>query len=333
MWTIDEQTKAVGGITPYSGVDTTNPVDVFAGNSSFGIVATTSAITTSAANEEVIALFATDVNKSFSTPTGVTQKYNLAHSGGPSTAAYDVLQMAAGSAGAKFSTISGNKPRNWVAQQIALRHQSAQISFDNISTFLGTSGSITVGAIANPAVVVHVTAEDFASVSAVTVGGQNAVLMGHAKPQDNSHSQGNVYLFIATNVDSGPNQITISIANNINAPYVDAVSYGGVNQTSSFDQVGTTTSINSTSIATTLTSTQDGAWAINTAENNGAYPRISAINMVGRTQGIDCSTTLNSCHYADSNGPIPLGTPFTQTWISSGAQTWNMVMAILRPAN
>ena len=35
-WTIDTQTRAVGGITPYSGVDASNPIDVAAGNTGFG---------------------------------------------------------------------------------------------------------------------------------------------------------------------------------------------------------------------------------------------------------------------------------------------------------
>ena len=120
-WTIDEQTKAVGGITPYSGVDATNPIDAVAGNTGFGTIATTSAITTSTANAEIIALFATDVNKSFSTPTGMNLKYNPAHSGGPSTAAFDALQAIVGTVASKSSTIAGNNSRNWAAQQIALR--------------------------------------------------------------------------------------------------------------------------------------------------------------------------------------------------------------------
>lgn len=132
-WTIDEQTKAVGGITPYSGVSISNPIDAVAGNTGFSTTATTSTITLSGTNEEVIALFATDVNKSLGTPMGLTQKYNLAHTGGPSTAAYDVLQATAGTAGSKSSTISGNKARNWVAQQIALN--MAQPTANNIVSY------------------------------------------------------------------------------------------------------------------------------------------------------------------------------------------------------
>lgn len=121
-WTIDEQTKAVGGITPYGGVDTTSPIDAVSGNTGFGTLATTSMITTSVCNEEIIALFTTDVNKTFSTPTGMTQKYSLAHvNAGPLTAAYDVMQMTSGAVTSKSATITGNKARSWSSQQIALR--------------------------------------------------------------------------------------------------------------------------------------------------------------------------------------------------------------------
>jgi hypothetical protein len=44
-WTIDTQTRAEGGITQYSGVDTSNPIDVAMGNLGRGKVATTSLIT------------------------------------------------------------------------------------------------------------------------------------------------------------------------------------------------------------------------------------------------------------------------------------------------
>jgi hypothetical protein len=55
-WSIDSQTRAEGGITRYSGVDTSNPVDASAGNFGRGTTATTSAVTTGSNSEEVIAL-------------------------------------------------------------------------------------------------------------------------------------------------------------------------------------------------------------------------------------------------------------------------------------
>ena len=121
-WTIDQQTRAVGGITPYSGVDNINPIESSGVNTGYGTLATTSAITTSLANDEVVALFATDVNKTFTAPAGMTEKYDLSHAPlGPTTAADDMVQTTVGTVGSKSSTIAGNKARNWATQQIALR--------------------------------------------------------------------------------------------------------------------------------------------------------------------------------------------------------------------
>ena len=121
-WTVDQQTRAVGGITPYSGVDVTNPIDSFGVNTGFGTSATTSSVTASLANEQVVAFFATDVNKALSIPTGMTEKYNLANAPlGPTTAADDMVQTSSGTVSSKSSTITGNKARNWATQQIVLR--------------------------------------------------------------------------------------------------------------------------------------------------------------------------------------------------------------------
>ena len=53
-WTIDHQTTAKGEISRYTGVDTTNPIDASAGNIGFGTVATTTPLTTSANNEQIV---------------------------------------------------------------------------------------------------------------------------------------------------------------------------------------------------------------------------------------------------------------------------------------
>lgn len=128
VWSITPQTRAQGGITRYTGVDASSPIDTFSGNFGLSKAATTSSITTTTSNSKVVALFATDIGKNnnagdyFSQPTGMTEQYDASNvTLGPSIAADDVTQSTAGSSGSKSSTISGNKNRNWVAQQIALR--------------------------------------------------------------------------------------------------------------------------------------------------------------------------------------------------------------------
>lgn len=52
-WSISPQTHAAGGITRYTGVDTSNPIDTFASSTGRGTTATAPSITTTAANDEV----------------------------------------------------------------------------------------------------------------------------------------------------------------------------------------------------------------------------------------------------------------------------------------
>jgi hypothetical protein len=146
-WNISPQTRAEGGITRYSGVDTSNPIDSAAGNFGLSQVATTSSITTSAANEEIVALFATDVGKNtdagsyFSTPTGMTEKYDVSNiTLGPSTASDDVIQVSLGNSGSKSSTISGNKDRNWASQVIALKNAGPAASTVAVLVVAGGGG-------------------------------------------------------------------------------------------------------------------------------------------------------------------------------------------------
>ena len=126
-WSLSPQTRAEGGITRYSGVDSSNPIDASAGNFGRGSVATASAITTTGSNHEVVAFFAAHVGANglagayFSTPAGMTEKYDASFpTAGPSIAADDAVQASAGVAGSKSATISGPQ-KDWASQQIALR--------------------------------------------------------------------------------------------------------------------------------------------------------------------------------------------------------------------
>ena len=142
-WVIDKQTRAAGGITRYSGVDPNDPIDTVASSTGLSSTATAPAITTSAANEEVVSLFATNVSKTFSTPTGMNQKYNLSYAAtvGPSTAAFDTLQVSAGSTGSTATSVDANTARYWSAQQIAIKRHSSAISYNSGSGAWQQNGS------------------------------------------------------------------------------------------------------------------------------------------------------------------------------------------------
>jgi hypothetical protein len=141
-WDINDQTQAEGGITAYSGVDSTNPIDSVASSTGFSSTATAPSVTTSAANEEVVAFFATDYGKNANTQyfgsTGWSQKYNSRNAPyGPSIASFDTMQTSAGPSSDLSSAINVNKPQNWVAQQIALRRVPQEITYDNSSSIAG----------------------------------------------------------------------------------------------------------------------------------------------------------------------------------------------------
>jgi hypothetical protein len=153
-WTIQDQTRAEGGITGYSGVDTSSPIDVASTNTGRSKIATTTAVTTSASNEEVIALFATDVGTTsgsgyFSAPTttSMTTKYNASNAAlGPSIAAFDMSQLAAGNTGSIAAATGDNKTRDWATQNIALRQTSTVVTIDSSGTWTPPAGvtSVTV---------------------------------------------------------------------------------------------------------------------------------------------------------------------------------------------
>jgi len=156
-WIVDGQTTAEGGITAYSGVSGTVPVDASAGNTGLGLTATTSAITTTAANDEVVAVYAVDEGKTttagsyFSTSTGMTQMFDVSNTPfGPSLSVQEATQATAGTVASKSSSIGGNnKAKNWATQVIALRPPSGNtqsIALANASQqFLSISNASTTG--------------------------------------------------------------------------------------------------------------------------------------------------------------------------------------------
>ena len=134
-WTFNTQTKAAGGITRYGGVDATHPIDVSLGSSGKGKTATAPSVTTTAANEQVVAIFAMDWGMTsgyFNAPSGMTENYDITNApSGPSTAMDSGLQATTGASGQKISTINSPAKHNWAAQTIALRTAPPQSTLTN----------------------------------------------------------------------------------------------------------------------------------------------------------------------------------------------------------
>jgi len=260
LWTINAQTRAVGGITRYSGVDTTNPIDVSSGNTGFSASATTTAVTTSAANEEVLAVFATDVSKTLSTPTGLTQEYQQSHGNlGPTVAANDVLQVSAGSSGSNTSSIDLHASRYWAAQQIALRRLSGHPTINgSISTahvgdvaVVSTTFSHTVNAGNNQMLIVTMGAEDG--------GGEDtsATYDGVAMTKGSAHGLGTTAYYdywYLINPPQGTHDVVINFPSSILRQYA-AITFDNVNQTTPLDTDGHTGALNNPNPAVSVTTT------------------------------------------------------------------------------
>lgn len=162
-WNISPQTHAVGGITNYRGINTTNPIDSVGTSSGRGVTATAPSVITSAVNDRVIALFTSNAGRSssalFSTTSGMIKKYNARNTPfGPTTAAEDAVQVSPGATGSNAVTISGSKDNDWAAQTITLKMKSDNISslhlqkslsqyaFIPSSSTLALTGNLTIEA-------------------------------------------------------------------------------------------------------------------------------------------------------------------------------------------
>ena len=328
-WSINNQTQAEGGITPYSGVDTSNPIDAVAGNTGFGTVATTSAITTSADNEEVVALFGADVGKSsnagayFTTVSGMTEKYDVSNTPfGPSTAADDAIQTTAGTASSKSSTISGGKARNWAAQQIALRQPSPGIAFDNsvatalISESSQTTSFTTSGS--NICVVAQVNS-DHNDVSA-TYDGVAMTELAHLGALPGT---GDSTVFVLAGATSGTHDIVVTASGGVEFLGTVAASYNncGATQPDSF----TTSTVGSAmSFSQSVTSSADNSWGVLLMQSN------SNGSTAGTGTTLRASNT-NAQYLTDTNGPIHPAGSATLNLSNPSSTNWLGVMVTLAP--
>jgi len=113
--------RASGGILRYTGVDTTNPVDVSNGTTNNNNQPQAPSVTTTVANDRVIGLYGLDTNGSFTPASGLTERYDVTNTStsGPATEAADYTQVIAGSTGNKTATATASN--NWAAQLVALK--------------------------------------------------------------------------------------------------------------------------------------------------------------------------------------------------------------------
>ena len=121
-WGISPQRKAVGGIVHYSGVLAINPIDITSDATGHSSTASAPTITTSVTNEQVVAVFALNDNRTLGISPGMTEKFTVSNpdTNGPASSFDEMAQPAIGQVDPS-SAFLGTPIRQWVAQQIALK--------------------------------------------------------------------------------------------------------------------------------------------------------------------------------------------------------------------
>jgi hypothetical protein len=330
-WTMNTQTRAVGGITRYSGVDTTHPIDVSSGNTGFSTSATTTAVTTGASNEEVVAMFGTDVNKTLGTPTGMTQEYTQAHTTlGPTIAANDVLQVSAGNSGSNTSSIDPHASRYWAAQQIALKMQTP-IAFDSASAAPYQEGSAT---------------ETWSH----TVSGTNTVLIACGASYNNDFAGATYDSVAMTQIEdvpataygastyiacygllsppTGTHSVVLSRAGSYLWMEGLAESFSGVSQSGLPDAVLVDHQTAVNPYVGTLSTVANNAWGVVYALNN--TPSVSAGSGTTLRQS---DVTGSETVIGDSAGPWSPAGSHSLSLVSTTASDWDAILVSLAPAN
>src|SRR5439155_1278160 len=135
--------RVAGGISAYSNVDTTNPVNVFGGAAS----SSTPSITTTVYNTMLVACFGRSDNLAVGAPSGMTERFHAESSSGTSSvdAASESADASQASPGATGSKASTSHTAN-VSQLIALAPPSSSCLSDTVkaATGTGTSGASPV---------------------------------------------------------------------------------------------------------------------------------------------------------------------------------------------
>lgn len=173
--------KASGGIVHYAGVDTAQPIDVHAMNSSATNTTSMTApsVTTTVPNTMLVSVFANNNAVNHTAGSGMTQRFSVFSSGRGNaatkvtTSVQDTIQATAGSSGTKSATSASG---NYVAHTFAIREAPviSQTSYRFFQNSDSTTASAPLAARDTPAVVERGTAFRLRLNLGVASGGSNA---------------------------------------------------------------------------------------------------------------------------------------------------------------
>jgi hypothetical protein len=119
-WSINENRAVSGGIVAYSGVATSNPVEVFSANGTGTTTAITAPSVTSAFNGAmIVGGFGINADSTISPPAGMTERGEIVSATRLRTEISDYVLTTAGATGAKTATAATASAN--IGQLIALR--------------------------------------------------------------------------------------------------------------------------------------------------------------------------------------------------------------------
>jgi hypothetical protein len=118
-WALETNRSGSGGIVDYRGVNQTAPVDATATGSGASGNAVAPSVTTSAANDQVVAAGSFARSTTVTPAAGTTERYDVA-SGSTTTEAEDFAQATAGATATKTITPAASGSP-WIAQAVGLR--------------------------------------------------------------------------------------------------------------------------------------------------------------------------------------------------------------------
>ena len=307
QWTFSSSQEAIGGITAYSGVASSgDPVDVSTTNPSSdssvgaGTTFTASSVTTTAANDIVIALYGTrsGSNVNVSTPSGMVERYDVNANGSTArrgVAADDMEQAAVGATGPKTAT--GSNSATSVTHTIALRRtvpNRAPVASDD-SNSINEDSTLTVAA---PGVLGNDTDADGDSLSATLASGPSHGTLTLEADGSFSYTPaanyfgGDSFTYTIGDGNGGSDTATVSITvSNVNDDPVANDDTATVDEDSSANAIAVLSNDNDgpdvgetltiTAIGTGANAPQHGSASIGTGANAGSILYTPAANYFG----------------------------------------------------
>ena len=133
VWTFDQSRAASGGILAYTGVNTSNPVDVVGGSVGSTVNIVAPSVTTTQNGDVVIGGFSIANSSAIAPPAGMTERVEIASGSNVKTEISDYTLASAGATGAK-TAVAGSAASD-VGQLVALRPAGGGGGGNQLPTF------------------------------------------------------------------------------------------------------------------------------------------------------------------------------------------------------